>query len=400
MVDSRKVLVTLTRVVPLLAFVDVCRTLPSLLPHLLERLSSLGVWYVTSDITIVLTACSGVAAVLTAITGSVAMYSIALVLATLSRVPPQYLASLGSTLVEGRVPELLPRSTLVDFPWVALSGFFIFLALDTFVTGYRYGEGRTVLQRPVDTAKALTSFLALAAVLLAVPLALGGYLAEFLSRLAKVYSGSPHITTSYGVVVALYIALLVLAAKYVSSIAGVALPFLLPSRRASLRFLRRTDDLDTFFRPALVGTFLGLAVLILLVPIHTMLFDILLGPLIQRFAPLGDLQPTSSLTALALQLATYLASATVALAIVRKLVSVGSLPTLSKTTAIYVLLVLALVYASAVKLSVDGGLELPLALLRPNFPALLRAVNYSYLNLAYYTVALVESLFKALGVAP
>ena len=34
MVDSRKVLVALARVVPLLAFVDVCRSLPSLLPYL------------------------------------------------------------------------------------------------------------------------------------------------------------------------------------------------------------------------------------------------------------------------------------------------------------------------------------------------------------------------------
>ena len=76
------------------------------------------------------------------------------------------------------------------------------------------------------------------------------------------------------------------------------------------------------------------------------------------------------------------------------------LPTPSKATVVYVLTVLALIYASAVKLSVDGGVGIPAALLSPDFPALLRAVDRSYLNLAYYAVALVESLFKVLGVAP
>ncbi len=400
MVDSRKVLVALARIVPLLAFVDVCRSLPSLLPYLLERVSSLGLWYLALDAAVVLTACSGVAAVLTAITGSVTLYSVALVLATLSRVPPQYLASLGGALAEGRVPVLLPHTAAVDLPWVALAGFLAFLALDTFLTGYRYGESRTVVEPPADVVKALATFVALAIALLAIPLALSGYLVELLSRLTRVYSGSPYTSASYSVGVALYIALLVLAARYVSGTADVAAPFLLPSRRASLRFLRSTEELDTYFRPALAGTFLGLAVLVLLAPIRTILFDILLAPLIRRFTPLEDPQLTLSPTAIALQLALYTASAIVAVALVKGLVSLGTLPTPSKATVVYVLTVLALIYASAVKLSVDGGVGIPAALLRPDFPALLRAVDRSYLNLAYYAVALVESLFKVLGVAP
>ena len=400
MVDSRKVLVALARIVPLLAFVDVCRSLPSLLPYLLERVSSLGLWYLALDAAVILTACSGVAAVLTAITGSVTLYSVALVLATLSRVPPQYLASLGGALAEGRVPVLLPHTAAVDLPWVALAGFLAFLALDTFLTGYRYGESRTVVEPPADVVKALATFVALAIALLAIPLALSGYLVELLSRLTRVYSGSPYTSASYSVGVALYIALLVLAARYVSGTADVAAPFLLPSRRASLRFLRSTEELDTYFRPALAGTFLGLAVLVLLAPIRTILFDILLAPLIRRFTPLEDPQLTLSPTAIALQLALYTASAIVAVALVKGLVSLGTLPTPSKATVVYVLTVLALIYASAVKLSVDGGVGIPAALLRPDFPALLRAVDRSYLNLAYYAVALVESLFKVLGVAP
>lgn len=400
MVDYRKVLVALARVIPLLAFVDVCRSLPSLLPYLLERVSSLGLWYLALDATVVLTACSGVAAVLTAITGSVILYSVALILTTLSRIPPQYLASLGGALTEGRVPVLLPHTAAVDLPWVALAGFLTFLALDTLLTGYRYGESRTVVESPVDVAKTLATFVALAIALLAIPLALSGYLVELLSRLARVYSGSPYTSTSYSVGVALYIALLVLAARYVSSTAGVVAPFLLPSRRASLKFLRSTEELDTYFRPALAGTFLGLAVLVLLAPIRTMLFDILLAPIIRRFVSLEDPQLALSPTAVALQLALYTTSAIVAIALVKGLVSLGTLPTPSKATAVYVLAVLALIYASAVKLSVDGGVEMPIALLRPDFQALLRAVDRSYLNLAYYTVALVESLFKVLGVAP
>jgi len=400
LVDYRKVLVALARVIPLLAFVDVCRSLPSLLPYLLERVSSLGLWYLALDATVVLTACSGVAAVLTAITGSVILYSVALILTTLSRIPPQYLASLGGALTEGRVPVLLPHTAAVDLPWVALAGFLTFLALDTLLTGYRYGESRTVVESPADVAKTLATFVALAIALLAIPLALSGYLVELLSGLARVYSGSPYTSASYSVGVALYIALLVLAARYVSSTAGVVAPFLLPSRRASLKFLRSTEELDTYFRPALAGTFLGLAVLVLLAPIRTMLFDILLAPLIRRFVPLEDPQLALSPTAVALQLALYTASAIVAIALVKGLVSLGTLPTPSKATAVYVLAVLALIYASAVKLSVDGGVEMPIALLRPDFQALLRAVDRSYLNLAYYTVALVESLFKVLGVAP
>jgi len=400
LVDSRKVLVALARIVPLLAFVDVCRSLPSLLPYLLERVSSLGLWYLALDAAVILTACSGVAAVLTAITGSVTLYSVALVLATLSRVPPQYLASLGGALAEGRVPVLLPHTAAVDLPWVALAGFLAFLALDTFLTGYRYGESRTVVEPPADVVKALATFVALAIALLAIPLALSGYLVELLSRLTRVYSGSPYTSASYSVGVALYIALLVLAARYVSGTADVAAPFLLPSRRASLRFLRSTEELDTYFRPALAGTFLGLAVLVLLAPIRTILFDILLAPLIRRFTPLEDPQLTLSPTAIALQLALYTASAIVAVALVKGLVSLGTLPTPSKATVVYVLTVLALIYASAVKLSVDGGVGIPAALLSPDFPALLRAVDRSYLNLAYYAVALVESLFKVLGVAP
>jgi len=397
--DPRKVLVALARVVPLLAFVDVCRSLPGLLPYLLERVRALGLWYLALDVTVVLTVCSGVTAVLTAITGSVALYSAALVLATLSRVPPHYLASLGSALAEGRVPELLPHAAEVDLPWVALAGFFAFLALDTFLTGYRYGEGRTVVERPADVAKALATFVALAGALLAIPLVLSGYLAELLSRLATVYSGSPYTASSYGVGVVLYVALLVLLTKYVSGIASATTPLLLPSRRASLRLLRSTEDLDTYFRPALAGTFLGLAVLVVLAPIRVMLFDILLEPLIRRFTPLGGPQALG-LTAVALQLALYAASAFIALALVGGLVSLGTLPTPSKATAIRALVVLTLAYASAVKLSVDGGTEIPAALLRPDFPALLRALDRSYFNLAYYAVALVESLFRVLGVAP
>ena len=400
MVGSRKVLVALARVVPLLAFLDVCRSLPSLFPHILERVSSLGLWYLALDTAVVLTACSGVAAVLTAITGSATLYSVALVLATLSRVPSQHLASLSGALAEGGVPVLLPHTTAVDLPWIALAGFLTFLALDTFLTGYRYGESRTVVESPADVVKALATFLALSIALLAIPLALSGYLVELLSRLARVYSGSPYTSTSYSVGVALYIVLLVLAARYASSTAGVAAPFLLPSRRASLRFLRSTEELDTYFRPALAGTFLGLAALVLLAPIRAMLFDILLAPLIRRFTPLEDPQLTLSPTAIALQLALYTASAILAIALVRGLVSLGTLPTPSKATAVYVFALLALIYASAVKLSVDGGVGMPAALLRPDFPALLRAVDRSYLNLAYYAVALVESLFKVLGVAP
>jgi len=295
---------------------------------------------------------------------------------------------------------LLPHTTAVDLPWIALAGFLTFLALDTFLTGYRYGESRTVVESPADVVKALATFLALSIALLAIPLALSGYLVELLSRLARVYSGSPYTSTSYSVGVALYIVLLVLAARYASSTAGVAAPFLLPSRRASLRFLRSTEELDTYFRPALAGTFLGLAALVLLAPIRAMLFDILLAPLIRRFTPLEDPQLTLSPTAIALQLALYTASAILAIALVRGLVSLGTLPTPSKATAVYVFALLALIYASAVKLSVDGGVGMPAALLRPDFQALLRAVDRSYLNLAYYAVALVESLFKVLGVAP
>jgi len=400
LVNSRRVLVALTRVVPLLVFVDVCRSLPSLLPYIIERVSVEGPWYLVLDIAVVLTASSGVAAVLTAITGSVALYSVALILATLSRIPPQYLVSLGSALVEGRAPEILPHATAVDLPWIALAGFFTFLALDTLVTGYRYGEGRTVVETLVDVVKALAIFAALVTALLAIPLALGGYLVELLGRLARVFPGSPYTATSYCVVAVLYVVLLVLIARYVGYTAGIVVPLLLPSRKASLRFLRSTEDIDTLLKPSLVSTFLGLAVLVLLVPIRTMLFDILLAPLIRRFAPLEDTQLALDPAAIALQVALYTASAIVSLVLVRGLVSVGTLPTPSKATVVYVLAVLALVYASAVKLSVDGGAGLPIALLHPDFPALLRAVNNSYLNLAYYAVTLVESLFRALGVAP
>lgn len=389
MVNLRYALALLQRAVPGLVFIDIAVRVLSIVPELL----SVGPTVLSAKLFLV--AASGFLAALSIATGSPAIYSVTLALLVVSELPIslQSAAHRSLALRTGHLEPLeLDYLGGIRVPIAGIAGLFLVLAFDAYSTAYRKREVRTNLR---EVLKAFTAFLTVLVPFVPVSVALGIYytsLLEFLressqkvsAEFLRVFITSP-VTHVLVAAVLLYVLI-----RLVDSSVDTLIPFLAPSRKISLSFLLEKKDLDRVFTPPLLGTILGLAAVLFYPAIHVILFDVLVE--LPTLAPAGlglvlrDFENVASL----------LVTSLIAYGIVdRKIVSGPS-----RRRVICAVAVLILVYASSVRLSLLRGESLLKSLVEPDFAGLVKILEKTYSNYAYYLLTFIESLTRFLGVVP
>ncbi len=376
MVDPRRVLSLGARLVPAVVFVDVIRATVATLPVLLQPASA-GLQHAALSPSAVAIVVSGIAAALAVATGSAAAYSAALVALVLARIP------LGS-------PEADPESSGLEVPWTGVAGLFVLLALDSYATAYRKGGTGLPSPRVRSALKSLGALLILSAPFAAASAVVGVYLSALLGLLGELPSrlgGSPlrFLAESRLTYTVLALAAFLALVRLLDSAAGVLVPFLLPSRRLSLRVLVDEADVGRVFAPPLLWTVLGLASLAFYPAVHTLVFEVILG------VPEEPGLWVSALThAVSLLATSYAVFGSFGRPLLRSR-GAGIGPAV---------LVLLLVYAGAVAVRLRSGVDLLGSVLAPDFAGLLETLGRRYTDYSRGLLSLAESLFRLLGVAP
>lgn len=390
MANLRYLLLLAVRTVPGIVFVDIIRSTLEILPRLIhEPMPS-----VLMNARLLLMLISGASAIVTVLTGSVTMYAITLVALVLNRVPiaPLTLSDVFSPLAQiGDVAEVTYGGG-IEVPWLGIVGLLLVLIVDSYTTAFRSATIKSPGLASRDVAKSVAAFAVLLAPPMAASVATGAYFSALIDRLRSLSSTleptSPRVLSGSYVTYIVIASLSFLAiVKLMDSVMGAVTPFVVPSRRLSLRVLADEADLDKAFSPPLVGTILGLAALMFYPAIHSLLFGVLV-----------ELPPhiaTGGLSSVVVHLISFLVTSLVVFG------SVGRTIVFSHKRGIVSLTVtLSLVYASAVKMSVRRGYDLPRSLIEPDLNGVLELIGRSYTDYAYYLLSFMESLFRLLGVVP
>lgn len=370
MVSARRILSLVLRIVPLVIFLDVIR-------NALVLLTNLYTTPLTITINTAVTIAGGVVALLTVITGSMLLYSMALVLVTLPSLPAIHIASL---------------------PWASIIGLFVMLSLDSISVSFRGGERNTVDVRAMGIVKSIAVFLCFT-LIITVPLYLiaqyfTGYINAFGSAIGEVlakrigFVETPYILRAILVVVSIAIAI-----GIVREVGLITTLFLIPSRVVSLNFLGDHTELDTVFKPYFTRTILAVASL----AFYPVLWEVLsITILVVPMASLGSLLTQLPFIEVVFNIVAFLITMHILSNIVRL-----ELPfRLTRRRFAYAIAVLLLIYAAAVRLAIDNGATLTSAITAPNFGSLASRIATSYTNYAYYILNFIEFLSRLLGAAP
>ncbi|MCX8209077.1 MAG: hypothetical protein N3G79_05500 [Sulfolobales archaeon] len=391
MVNLRYALALLQRAVPGLVFIDIAVRALSIAPELL----SAGPTALSAELFLV--AASGFLAVLSIATGSPAIYSVTLALLVVSELPIslQSAAHRSLALRTGYLePVELDYLGGIRVPIAGIAGLFLVLAFDAYSTAYRHRK-REVSTNLREVLKAFTAFLTVLVPFVSASVALGIYYTSLLELLRessqKVSAEFLRVLTISPVThVVVAAVLLYVLIRLVDSSVDTLIPFLAPSRKISLSFLLEKKNLDRVFTPPLLGTVLGLAAVLFYPAIHVILFDVLVE--LPTLAPAG----LELVLRVFENVASLLVTSLIAYGIVdRKIVSGPS-----RRRVICAVAALILVYASSVKLSLLRGESLLKSLVEPDFAGLVKILEKTYSNYAYYLLTFIESLTRFLGVAP
>lgn len=394
MVDLKRVLPILSRVIPAIVFVDLIKTALIEIPEVLHRVITAPA---IGDFRLFLLTATGFSAVLTVITGSPAAYSVTLALLLVVRIPvasgdQSTIPTIGA--IGGELPTP-PSSSSIEIPWVGIAGLFLVLLLDAYLTAYRTGGIGIAKYGSRGVAVSVATFLALSAPFIVASAILGTYfsvLMRFFKSFSETLEASPlrailssFITYTIVAVVAVYALV-----KLLNSVAEVITPLVVPSKNLSLKALLEVEDLNKAFTPPFLGTVLGLAIIAFYPVVHAMLFKILLELPGELHGGLGT----------AVSVLTHAASIAVTSYIVFGSTSKGILIHSHRRGILPLVLVLLLVYASAVKVSLWRGYGLVHSLIYPDIAGVFEILGTSYTSYAYFVVTFSESLLKFLGVAP
>ncbi|MEM4831662.1 MAG: hypothetical protein QXU65_01490 [Sulfolobales archaeon] len=384
MANLRYVLLLATRVVPGVVFVDVIKSAVTALPKFISE-------PVTSALLnpgLLIVPISGALALATVVTGSITCYATTLVALILTKLPTGFSGPIESSLTWAgyRVG--------VDVPWIGIVGLVLLLVVDSYATVFRTGAPVSARPSIRAVAGASTVFLALLAPFLAASAALSIYFSSIIGALVAFVSGvesSPLrvLSGSYVAYVAIAVTAFAVLVKTMNSVAEIAALFVLPSRKLSLKVLLDDSDINKAFSPPLAGTLLGLATLSFYPVVHTLLFEVLLEVPKEATARIGSLAP------MVLGAISFLVTSLVVFSLVGKSLVFSHKRGIASTVTIF-----SLVYASAVRLSLQHGSDLLSSLLRPDFAGVVELVGKTYSNYAYYVLAFLESILRFLGVAP
>jgi len=382
--NLRYVLLLATRVVPGIVFVDVIKSAVTALPKFISEPTTLALL----NPGLLLVPISGALALATVVTGSITCYATTLVALILTKLPTGFSGPFESpqTWASYRVG--------VDVPWIGIVGLMLLLVVDSYATAFRTSAPVSARPSIRAVASAATVFLALLAPFLAASVALSIYFSSIIGALVAFASGvesSPlHVLSgSYVAYVAIAVIAFTVLVKTMNSIAELAALFVLPSRKLSLKVLLDDSDINKAFSPPLAGTLLGLATLSFYPVVHALLFEVLFEVPKEVTARIGLLAPV------VLGVISFLVTSLVVFSLVGKSLVFSHKRGIASTVIIF-----SLVYASAVKLSLQHGLDLLSSLVRPDFAGVVELVGKTYSNYAYYVLAFLESILRFLGVAP
>ncbi|MEM1962390.1 MAG: hypothetical protein QW422_07975 [Sulfolobales archaeon] len=384
MANLRYVLLLATRVVPGVVFVDVIKSAVTALPKFISEPTTLALL----NPELLLVPISGALALATVVTGSITCYATTLVALILTKLPTGFSGPIESHQTWGgyRVG--------VDVPWIGIVGLMLLLVVDSYATVFRAGASVSARPSIRAVASATTVFLALLAPFLAASAALSIYFSSIIGALVAFASGvesSPlHVLSgSYVAYVAIAVTAFTVLVKTMNSVAELAALFVLPSRKLSLKVLLDDSDINKAFSPPLAGTLLGLATLSFYPVVHALLFEVLFEVPKEVTARIGSLAPV------VFGVISFLVTSLVVFSLVGKSLVFSHKRGIASTVIIF-----SLVYASAVKLSLQHGSDLLSSLVRPDFAGVVELVGKTYSNYAYYVLAFLESILRFLGVAP
>ncbi|MEM1936166.1 MAG: hypothetical protein QXD14_05540, partial [Sulfolobales archaeon] len=364
MANLRYVLLLATRVVPGVVFVDVIKSAVTALPKFISE-------PVTSALLnpgLLIVPISGALALATVVTGSITCYATTLVALILTKLPTGFSGPIESSLTWAgyRVG--------VDVPWIGIVGLVLLLVVDSYATVFRTGAPVSARPSIRAVAGASTVFLALLAPFLAASAALSIYFSSIIGALVAFVSGvesSPLrvLSGSYVAYVAIAVTAFAVLVKTMNSVAEIAALFVLPSRKLSLKVLLDDSDINKAFSPPLAGTLLGLATLSFYPVVHTLLFEVLLEVPKEATARIGSLAP------MVLGVISFLVTSLVVFSLVGKSLVFSHKRGIASTVTIF-----SLVYASAVRLSLQHGSDLLSSLVKPDFAGVVELVGKTYSN--------------------
>ncbi len=363
MVDIKRILNLAVHLVPLAVFWDLIRSVVLLLisPHTLHL-----------NIRIIATVAGGMAALLTVVIGSPLLYSITIVILVLS------------TLTE----------STVSLPWASLIGLPIMLVLDNILTSFSVVEGRNIYIKGVDILKSFTIVVGLM-----IPfMVFFYYIGYYFLNLINLFSASlihriNWIEAQYIIRAILIVVSIAITISFVRGMGSVIIPFILPSRKISLVFLKDLAELNVVFKPYFTHTILVLSSLAFYPVLWGILFNIILTAPMARLRGLLQQSPFIDMV---FGVAIFLLTMHILSNVIRL-----EMPfRLTKKRAIYAIAILLLVYIATVKLAVDNGTPLTTAVIAPNFNSLASVLVASYIDYAYYMLSFIELLSRLLGVAP
>lgn len=389
MANPRYLLLLATRVVPTIVFVDVIRSALVLLPKVIyEPMPSV---LVNAELLLVLI--SGASAIVTVLTGSVTAYAITLVTLVLTRVPvvPLSIGDVLSWAMKGGSGAEAVYGGGIEVPWLGIVGLLLVLAVDSYTTAFRPGTIRFLGLTPRGVARSVAAFVVILAPPMVASIAVGAYFFSLIDRLIGL-SGTLEFTPlralagSYVTYAAVALLSFLAVVKLMDSVMGVVTPLVVPSRKFSLGVLTDEADLDRAFSPPLVGTILGLATLMFYPAVHSLLFGVLVEM---------PYDSAVGLPSVLVHTISFLVTSLVVFGSVRRGIVFSSRRGIAP-----MVLVLSLIYASAVKMSVRRGYDLTRSLVEPDFAGVLDLVGRSYTDYAHYLLSFMESLFRLLGVAP
>ncbi|MCS7110854.1 MAG: hypothetical protein RMI45_00565 [Ignisphaera sp.] len=367
MVNTKRILQLVLHIAPLVVFWDLIKSVLTIIVNLKTEPLSLEIIPVVAG---------GASALLTALSGSTLLYSI--------------------TIAVLMMPSA--ASHTVSVPWIGIVGLFAMLFLDSFTTSFRVGRGYSVIVRSVDVVKTYAVLAGLTLLSISILYYIGGYFANLISLLEEAAAqriswmgGASHILR-----IVVVVSSVAVAVSIVKSVGSVVALFTLPSRAASLEYLKNTVELDVVFKPFFTRIMVFAASLAFYPVLLSLLSTIALANLTAWLAAsLPQLQLLPVLDVL-FNIVVFL----IASHIISRVVGLEIPFRLTRGRFVYAVALLLLIYTAAVKLAVDGGAPIAAAITSPDFNSLARVVATSYTNYAHYILNFVELLSRFLGVAP
>jgi len=295
----------------------------------------------------------------------------------------------GNTLLFA-IAVILSAFTCVKpcLPLTQLLLFMAYLMLDTVVTGYRGLEHTSVRARLKDVAKSVPIPLAVVAVSTAIATGVTLVVTTIIGSFTRVPQSNPQlyaIMTSPITKIVVSLAALLYAYKVAKAAGEITAIAIAPTSSVALSELLNEDEIDSIFTPVFRWPLYMALALVLYSPIYTMVFNVLLHNVLNNLSDLMRM----GVSAVAYALLIFLC---------RSFDILSELYGGEKKLAVASLAMLALAYASAVKLAFPyHGWG---ALLAPDFQGLAEAIQKSYVDFGNTVITLINTLFRLVGAAP